>query len=90
MVKFLLRKTRAVFLSLVVIITIITIMLLKHSHLRELTMDVSLKYRIYAQISSILSFMEALLYFVKCRVIQTESNTYSWPPLDRNSAFYNV
>lgn len=48
MVKFLLRKTRAVFLSLVVIITIITIMALKHSHLRALTMDISLKYRIYA------------------------------------------
>lgn len=47
MVKFLLRKTRTVFPSLVVIITaIIAIMALKHSHLKELTMAVSLKCRI--------------------------------------------
>lgn len=49
MVKFLLRKTRTVFPSLVVIITaIIAIMALKHSHLKELTMGVSLKCRIKA------------------------------------------
>lgn len=46
MVKFLLRKTRPLFPSLVVIITIITIMALKHSHLGERTTNISLNDRI--------------------------------------------
>lgn len=46
MVKFMLRKTRAVFLSLAVIITIITIMALKSNHLEGPAVSVGLsKYR---------------------------------------------
>ncbi len=46
MVKFMLRKTRAVFPSLAVIITIITIMALKSNHLKDSAVNVSLKQKI--------------------------------------------
>lgn len=43
MVKLMLRKTRAVFLSLAVIITIITIMALKSNHLKGPAVSVGLR-----------------------------------------------
>lgn len=46
MVKFVLRKTRAVFPSLAVIITIITIMALKSNHLKDAAVNVSLVQKI--------------------------------------------
>lgn len=46
MVKFMLRKTRAVFPSLAVIITIITTMALKSNHLKDPAVNVSLKQKI--------------------------------------------
>lgn len=46
MVKFMLRKTRAVFPSLAVIITIITIIALKCNHLKDPAVNVRLKQKI--------------------------------------------
>lgn len=46
MVKFMLRKTRAVFPSLAVIITIITIMALKSNHLNGPAVNVGLQQKI--------------------------------------------